>query len=618
MRNNNFHRTADAVVKAHSNTLVNPGRAAMVERAVSNREVVVSACGALATWTPPESTGRSPKDTMIVRRPEIEDKVDWDAAANRPIDPETFEMLWNDALALLESKDKLFVLDRVIGADPEYALPLRMITPRATHAIFADNMFLPVPEGLERSIFADRPFLLLSLPYDRIDRDKYKGRLRTMTDGKTAHMAIIHDFAKGVGLVFGSAYCGSNKKLMFTTMNFLLPEVGILPLHCSANEGPDGESALLLGLSGTGKTTLSADPRRALLGDDEHGWSGDGVANFEHGCYAKLINLREDKEPEIWSAAFRQADPVEHGALIENCMLFPDGTFDVDDRRLTPNSRVSYPLTSLSNVKSPPTSGHPKTILFLTADAHGVLPPVSRLDESQAMLWFLMGYTSKLAGTETGITDPVSTFSRFFGAPFMPRNPEDYARLLGEKMRRHGTRVYLINTGWNGGPFGVGSRIDITLTRAMVEAALSGALDEVEYVQDELFHLSVPKTCPGVPDELLWPRNTWEDKEAYDARALKLAADFANAYDERYGNKDIDPKVAAACPRAPVPSGAELRHLPLTDFWDDQVHHVADHPQVSQEELHGLEPIAARLGHSVVALLREAVDEYLSKAKPGA
>ena len=516
--------------------------------AVERREAVVAASGALATWTKPESTGRSPKDTLIVRRAEIEENIDWDAPNNIAIDAETFEMLWRDALACLVEKEQLLVTDRVVGADPAYALPVKTVTDRATHALFTENMFRDAPADIDRSIYADKPFTLLSLPYDRIDSKRYEGRLRKLPNGETTHMAIIMDFANNVGLVYGSAYCGSNKKLLFTAMNYLLPGDGILPLHCSANEGEDGNSALLLGLSGTGKTTLSADPTRALLGDDEHGWDDHGVANFENGCYAKLINLRKDKEPEIYKATFGEADPHVHGALVENCMIFPDGTFDVDDERLTPNSRVSYPLTSLSNIKTPPVSNHPTTILFLTADANGILPPVSRLDESQAMLWFLMGYTSKLAGTETGIVDPVSTFSRFFGAPFMPRNPDHYARLLGVKMREHGTKVYLVNTGWSGGPYGVGARMDINLTRAIVEAALSGQLDEAEFVEDPLFHIGVPTSCPGVPSDVLSPRNTWADKAAYDDRANKLARDFSAAFDKNYGSKGLAASVVAACP----------------------------------------------------------------------
>jgi phosphoenolpyruvate carboxykinase (ATP) len=325
---------------------------------------------------------------------------------------------------------------------------------------------------------------------------------------------------------------------MFTVMNYILPGEGILPLHCSANEGPNGDTALLLGLSGTGKTTLSADPRRALLGDDEHGWSDAGIANFENGCYAKLINLRQDKEPEIWNAVLHEAHYLDHGAIVENTMMYPDGHYDLDDERLTPNSRASYPLSFLSNIKTPPVGDHPKTILFLTADANGVLPPVSKLTPEQAMLWFLMGYTSKLAGTETGIVDPVSTFSRFFGEPFM----------LGERMRKHGSQVYLVNTGWSCGPFGVGARMDIDITRSIVHCALSGQLEQMAYEEDPLLHILVPKTCPNVPQDILNPRNTWEDKEAFDLRARQLAGDFSAHFDKAYGNKGIDAAVVSQCP----------------------------------------------------------------------
>jgi phosphoenolpyruvate carboxykinase (ATP) len=409
-------------------------------------------------------------------------------------------------------------------------------------------MFRPVPADLERSIFADRPFTLLVAPYDKLERDRYAGRLRTLPDGRTSDMAVAVDLDRRLGVVFGSAYGGSVKKLMFTVMNYVLPGEGILPLHCSANEGPEGDIALLLGLSGTGKTTLSADPRRALLGDDEHGWSDQGIANFENGCYAKLINLREEKEPEIWNAVFHEDDHREHGAIVENCMMYPWGTFDVDDERYTPNSRASYPLRFLSNIKALPVGGHPKTILFLTADANGVLPPVAKLTAEQAMLWFLMGYTSKLAGTETGIIDPMSTFSRFFGEPFMPRNPDVYASMLGERMERHGSQVYLVNTGWSGGPHGIGARMDIDITRAIVHAALSGDLEDVEYDENSMFHILMPRSCPEVPSEILDPRNTWADKEAFDQRAQKLAADFCSHFDKAYGSKGIAPSVIAECP----------------------------------------------------------------------
>ena len=370
-----------------------------------------------------------------------------------------------------------------------------------------------------------------------------------MPDGQTSNMAVAMDFDRMLGVVYGSAYGGSVKKLIFTVMNYILPAEGVLPLHCSANDGPDGDCAPLLGLSGTGKTTLSADPRRALLGDDEHGWSDNGIANFENGCYAKLINLRVDKEPEIWNAVLlHEANYLEHGAIVENALMYTNGIFDLDDDRLTPNSRASYPLRFLSNVKNGSRSGHPKTILFLTADANGVLPPVSKLTPEQAMLWFLMGCTSKLAGTETGIIDPVSTFSRFFSEPFMPRNPDIYARMLGERMRKHRTQVYLVNTGWSGGPFGVGERMDINLTREIVNAALSGQLKDAEYVEDATFHVLIPRQCPGVPSQVLFPRNTWADGEAYEALARKLAEDFSAHFDRAYGDKNIAPAVAGQCP----------------------------------------------------------------------
>ncbi len=536
------------LLKNHPDVLYNPERRRMIREAVRNREVFVSANGALATWTPAESTGRSLLDTYRVRRPDSEGTIDWTSPNNIPMLPETFDMIMHDALATLSQQRRLYVVDRVLGADTRYALPMRVIADWASTALFCDNMFRPVPPDLERSVFANRPFTLLALPYHKLDPARYEGRLRKLPDGKTSHMAVTMDFDRRLGIVYGSAYCGSVKKTMFTVMNYFLPPEGVLPLHCSANEGPDGDCALLLGLSGTGKTTLSADPRRALLGDDEHGWSDNGIANFEYGCYAKLINLRREKEPEIWNAVFHEAHYLDHGAIVENCMIYPNGRFDVDDERLTPNSRASYPLSFLTNVKPDSRSGHPKTILFLAADAHGVLPPVARLTSEQAMLWFLMGYTSKLAGTETGIIEPVSTFSRFFGSPFMPRNPDDYARMLGERIKRHDVQVYLINTGWSGGPYGIGTRMDISVTRTIVDATLSGSLRHAEYVLDPLFRIWIPKACPGVPADILFPQNTWPDADAYQARARRLAADFATRWDTTFAGKSLDPSIAAQCP----------------------------------------------------------------------
>ncbi|UCF10326.1 MAG: phosphoenolpyruvate carboxykinase (ATP) [Candidatus Bipolaricaulota bacterium] len=527
----------------------NPARGTLIEDAVRRREAIASAYGALATWTPPESTGRSPQDTVIVRH-DGDGSIDWDSPNAIPITEETFAMLVEDAVSVLSAKEQLYVLDRAVGADPSYALPLRLITPRALHALFADNMFRPRPDDARESRFADRPFILLALPYDRLDGRRYAGRLRVdPATGETSTMAVAMDFENRVGVVYGSAYCGSIKKLMFTVMNHLLPPAGILPLHCSANEGPQGDVALLLGLSGTGKTTLSADPRRALLGDDEHGWSENGIANFENGCYAKLIDLDPKNEPEIHRAIMHCDEVASHGAIVENAMVYPDGRFDLFDDRFTPNSRGSYPLRYLSNVKPSSVGGHPRTILFLTADANGVLPPVSRLDPSRAMLWFLMGYTSKLAGTETGIVEPRTTFSRFFGEPFMPRNPGEYARMLGQRLAEHGTDVYLINTGWTGGPVGIGRRMDIDLTRAIVDAALSGRLAAADYRDDARFHLEVPEEVPGLEvTGLLDPRGTWSDAAEYDRRADALATQFADHFATAYGDKGIEDAVSAACP----------------------------------------------------------------------
>lgn len=534
-----------SVLECHGHLTSNPARKYMIKRALEKREAVTAACGVLNTWTPPESTGRSPKDTYIVKRAESEGDIDWDSPNNIPLTPEAFDMILDDACVALKFKEEVFLTDRVIGADESYALKTRTISDMALTVLFTDNMFRPLPENLESSL---EPFTLIALPYEKLDRARYEGHLRKMPNGETSNMAVAMDLDRKIGIVYGSAYGGSVKKLMFTVMNYYTPAVGVLPLHCSANESVNGDSCLLLGLSGTGKTTLSADPSRALLGDDEHGWSEHGIANFENGCYAKLINLSKEKEPEIYHAVFHEDHYLEHGSIVENTMMYPDGTYDLDDERLTPNSRGSYPLKYLSNIKESSISVHPNTILFLTADANSVLPPVAKLTPAQAMLWFLMGYTSKLAGTETGIVDPVSTFSRFFGEPFMPRNPDVYSRMLGEKMKEHNTSVYLVNTGWSGGPYGVGARMDINLTRAIVEACQNGSLEKVEYEEDNLFHIMIPKSCPNVPSEVLNPRNTWEDKNAYDERAQKLAADFAKHFEKAYSNKNIDPEVVSQCP----------------------------------------------------------------------
>lgn len=522
----------------------------LIESSVVNRDALVMKCGALATWTRPESSGRSPKDTVIVQRPGSSDLIDWTSPNNVPLSPETFDMVWEDGLGMLDSARDIYVTDRVVGADSRYALPVRVVTDKALSALFTDNMFRPVPADIHRSVFHDRPYTLVVLPEHKLEQGRYAGRLRSdPAQGGASTMVVAMDMDRMLGIVYGSAYCGSVKKLIFTVMNFLLPAEGVLPLHCSANEGPDGDCALMLGLSGTGKTTLSADASRSLLGDDEHGWSPYGMANFEYGCYAKLVDLSAEKEPDIHNACFHQERYDRHGAIIENVMVYPDGSFDLFDKRLTENSRGSYPLSFLPGIKEASTGGHPETIVFLTADANGVIPPISKLTRSQAMFWFLMGYTSKLAGTETGIVEPVSTFSRFFGGPFMPLKPDVYAGMLGEKLQLHGTRVYLLNTGWSGGPYGVGRRISLPLTRTMLNGALSGALGTIPCEPDPFFKVLVPESCPGLPDQgILNPEATWADPEAYRERAAKLAGEFAAHFRKAYGASELDEGIVRECP----------------------------------------------------------------------
>ncbi|MGQ9699686.1 MAG: phosphoenolpyruvate carboxykinase (ATP) [Candidatus Bipolaricaulaceae bacterium] len=538
-----------AKVGNHPDLWVNPARRELIAEVIHRREAWVSQSGALATWTPPESTGRRPEDTYIVDRPEIHERVDWHSPYCHPLAPETFEMILSDALAALSAKPRLYLMERVLGAHSRYALLVRTITDRALTALFTDNMFRPLPGDLSRSVFHEKPFTLLALPYDKLDPKKYEGRLRVEPQkGRTSNIAVVMDFVERVGIVYGSAYLGSVKKLMFTVMNFLLPELGVLPIHGAANVGPAGDCALFLGLSGTGKTSLSTAPGRVLIGDDEHGWCEEGIFNFEWGCYAKMIDIDPQKEPDIYGAVMHRADPLEHGAIVENAMIYPDGTFDFHDRRLTENSRASYPLSFLTSADPQGRADHPRVMFFLVADAQGVLPPIARLEPEQAMFWFLMGYTSRLAGTEIGVLEPRSTFSRFFGAPFMPRLPQDYIGLLENHLRRHGTRVYLVNTGWSGGPYGVGKRIDIWLTRRMVQAALSGELDRVDYQEDKIFRVWVPQECPGVPADLLWPERTWSDRKGYWARAERLAQEFQREFEKSFLGLEIPAGVAAQCP----------------------------------------------------------------------
>ncbi|MBU1165047.1 phosphoenolpyruvate carboxykinase (ATP) [Patescibacteria group bacterium] len=525
----------------HNNVFDNASRKVLIEHAIQYREAIVSASGSLATWTTKDSTGRSPKDTYVVKRTESMENIDWNSPNNHAMEPEIFASLFDDAINLISSKERMYITNRVVGTQTKYALPVRVITSRAIAALFTDNMFPKVPKNIKESVFSNKEFTLFVLPYDKIDLKKY-------IDIDLRDMAIVMDMDKKLGLIIGSAYNGSIKKMIFTVMNYLLPEEGVLPLHCGANEDKEGNTALFLGLSGTGKTSLATDPQRKLIGDDEHLWSNDGIANFESGCYAKLINLNPKKEPEIYNAVFTNRHHLEDGTIIENAMIYPDGYIDLDDERLSQNSRVSYPIEYLSNVNLQGSGGHPKTIIFLTADANGVLPPVAKLNTEQAMFWFLMGYTSKLAGTETGVLEPTTVFSRFFGEPFMPRNPNDYAELLGEKIKKYNTKVFLVNTGWTGGPYGVGERIDISISRKIIDNILSNKLDNVEYQKDERFKFFVPKTCDGIDSKILNPEESNTDKNVFNKRADTLAQEFYGHFTKMYVDK-VDRDIKDQCPK---------------------------------------------------------------------
>lgn len=535
------------VLSQIANVHVNIDRAEMIRETVNQREALVSACGALATWNPADCTGRIPKDTYMVQDAVTQQTIDWNSSACIPMSADTFDQLWIDAVSALSEKEHVYVTDRCIGAAADHSLPVRTITNSPLKTLFVDNMFRAVTEELKESIFADEPFTMIVLPYDALDTEKYRGSLREV-DGEVVDMVITANFERRLGIVYGTSYCGAVKKMVFTALNYYLPQKGILPLHCSANESEDGNVTLFLGLSGTGKTTVSNVPDRKLIGDDEHSWSNEGISNMENGCYAKLINLDPEKEPEIARAVFMKRPYLEDGVIIENAMMYPNGRFDLSDKRIAENSRASYPISLLWNAKKDGIGSHPNTIIFLTADANGVLPPVAKLTSTQAIMWFLMGYTSKLAGTETGITEPKSAFSRFFGGPFMPCKPREYGSLLGRKLQQHDCDVYLVNTGWTGGPYGTGERIDINITRAMVDAALTGQLHDVEYTENTLFHIFVPQECPGVDATVLDPRNTWEDTAAYDAAAQKLAQEFSDFFDVEFGNSDLEEAVRKECP----------------------------------------------------------------------
>jgi phosphoenolpyruvate carboxykinase (ATP) len=504
--------------------------ARLYEEAVRRGEAAIAGEGPLVASTG-KHTGRSPNDKFTVREPSSERDIWW-GSANRPFDPERFGRLLEKVQAHLAERD-VFVFDGYAGADPRYRLPVRVVTEQAWHSLFARNMFLREADGAALEGF-EPGFTVIDAASFQAD---------PAADGTASATFILLDFGRRLVLIGGTTYAGEIKKSIFSVMNYLLPGEGVLPMHCSANYGRDRDDvALFFGLSGTGKTTLSAAPDRILIGDDEHGWSDDGVFNIEGGCYAKVIRLSQEGEPEIYATTRR------FGTILENVVFDPETrALDLDDDSRTENTRASYPIDFLDRVDLGGLTGHPKNVVFLTADAFGVLPPISRLTPEQAMYHFLSGYTAKVAGTERGVTEPKATFSTCFGAPFLPRHPGVYSRMLGERLARHGARVWLLNTGWTGGPYGTGSRIKLAYTRRMVQAALAGELDGVETACDPFFGLAVPRRVEGVPDGVLRQRETWKSGADYDAKAGQLAEMFADNF-EKYED-GVGEAVRSAGPR---------------------------------------------------------------------
>lgn len=496
--------------------LWNLSPAELVEEALKNGEGSLTSTGALMCDTG-KFTGRAPKDRYIVKDAKTENTVWW-GEINQPISEEQFDSIYGQMLDYLKGK-KLYVRDAYAGADENYRLNIRVINTLAWQNLFCYNMFLR-PTAEEFKSFQPN-FSIICVPEFEADPAQH---------GLRQGNFVILNMSRKIILIGGTAYAGEMKKGIFSVLNYLLPaEHGVLPMHCSANIGKNNDTAIFFGLSGTGKTTLSADPDRFLIGDDEHGWSDHGVFNFEGGCYAKVINLDREAEPEIW-------DAIRFGAIVENTR-FKEGSREVDytNSSVTENTRTAYPLTHIANAVDPSIGGTPKNIFFLTADAFGVLPPISRLTKGQAMYHFISGYTAKVAGTEAGVTEPQTVFSACFGAPFMPLHPTVYAEMLGQKMENHKVNIWLVNTGWTGGPFGVGSRMKLKYTRAMISAALDGKLDQVGYRKHSVFGTMIPESCPGVPTEVLSPRQTWNDDEAYYKKANELAQSFIKNF-EKYSD----------------------------------------------------------------------------------
>ena len=506
----------------------NLGTARLYEEALSRREGRLASGGALACTTGVH-TGRSPRDKFIVREATSEDQIWW-GPVNQPLEEDQFERVSRDMAVYLSGRE-LFLQDCFAGHDPEYRLPVRVITERAWHSLFARNLLIP-GSGAIATRGAEPEITIVDAPGFR-SNPAYHG---TRSD-----VCVLAHLSRRLVLIGGTSYAGEIKKSVFSVLNYLLPHRHVLPMHCSANIGRGGDVALFFGLSGTGKTTLSSDIDRRLIGDDEHGWGPRGVFNFEGGCYAKMVRLSPTAEPQIYSATSR------FGTVLENVVLDPaTGQPDFDDTSLTENTRGAYPLAFIDNHEPAGQGGHPRTVVMLTADAFGVMPPVARLSTPQALYHFLSGYTAKVAGTERGVTEPTAVFSTCFGAPFLPLRPAVYADFLGRRLVQHGSKVWLINTGWTGGPYGVGRRISIAHTRAIVSAVLSGALDEVETDREPFFGLHVPHSCPGVPEELLRARGTWAQPHEYDARARQLAAMFRDNF--KAFAADVSEDVRAAGP----------------------------------------------------------------------
>jgi phosphoenolpyruvate carboxykinase (ATP) len=516
-------------IAAKGNAFWNLFPAALYEQAIRRGEGQLAEGGPFVAITG-EHTGRSPNDKFIVRDAVTEHTVDW-GSVNKPFAPAGFDRMHEKVLKHLSGRD-LFVVDCYGGHDPQYRVKVRVVTENAWHCLFARNMFIRVPVNELAGFVPD--FTILHAPSLQADPG---------ADGTRSGTFVLLNFSKSLVLIGGTSYAGEIKKSVFSILNFLLPAKGVLPMHCSANIGPKGDSAIFFGLSGTGKTTLSADSSRILIGDDEHGWSDNGLFNFEGGCYAKVIKLSPTAEPEIY------ATTRMFGTVLENVVMDPvTRKLDLDDASLTENTRACYPVDFIPNITPAGFGAHPHNVIMLTADAFGVLPPVSQLTAEQAMYHFLSGYTARVAGTEKGVKEPQATFSACFGGPFMARHPSVYAKLLGEKIARHGAKCWLVNTGWSGGGYGVGERMKIAHTRAMIRAILDGRLAAAPFARHNTFGVLMPQACPDVPADVLNPKNTWRDKSAYDVAAREVAKRFETNFTKFEGH--VDAKVKAAAIRA--------------------------------------------------------------------